>query len=135
MKKWGEGASLIRGSWKSRESSNSTDKMDIENDDENDSDDDDEGVENGTADGGLVHKHFKWQPRFTDVYKSVDDAPIGNDGWAVMEGNTRFVPSRPQPKSPVYKINPADMLPNTTTASLRSRRISSMQPSIYTPRS
>ena len=33
LKKWGEGASLIRGSWKSRESSNSTDKMDIENDD------------------------------------------------------------------------------------------------------
>ncbi len=36
-----------------------------------------------------THKHFKWTPRFTDVYKSVDDAPPGNDGWAVKEGHTR----------------------------------------------
>jgi tubulin---tyrosine ligase len=40
----------------------------------------------------LKHKHFKWAPRFADVYKSVDDAPPGNDGWAVKEGFTRFVP-------------------------------------------
>ncbi|EJT80616.1 TTL domain-containing protein [Gaeumannomyces tritici R3-111a-1] len=37
---------------------------------------------------GRVHKNFKWHPRFTDVYKSVDDAPPGNDGWAVREGHT-----------------------------------------------
>lgn len=36
-----------------------------------------------------THKHFKWAPRFTDVYKSVEDAPPGNDGWAVKEGFTR----------------------------------------------
>lgn len=36
-----------------------------------------------------THKHFKWSPRFTDVYRSVDEAPPGNDGWAVKEGLTR----------------------------------------------
>ena len=47
------------------------------------------------ADGrpaALEHKHFKWAPRFTDVYRSVDLAPPGNDGWAVREGYTRYVP-------------------------------------------
>jgi len=38
-----------------------------------------------------THKHFKWSPRFTDVYKSVEEAPPGNDGWAVKEGFTRYV--------------------------------------------
>jgi 5'/3'-nucleotidase SurE len=38
-----------------------------------------------------THKHFKWSPRFTDVYQSVEDAPPGNDGWAVKEGHTRYV--------------------------------------------
>jgi tubulin--tyrosine ligase len=37
-----------------------------------------------------THKHFKWAPRFTDVYKSVDEAGPGNDGWAVKEGFTRY---------------------------------------------
>lgn len=41
--------------------------------------------------GGHRHKHFKWSPRFTDVYKSVEDAAPGNDGWAVKEGFTRYV--------------------------------------------
>jgi len=50
--------------------------------------------EEGGEDGGHrhachTHKHFKWSPRFTDVYKSVDEAPPGNDGWAVKEGHTR----------------------------------------------
>jgi tubulin---tyrosine ligase len=35
------------------------------------------------------HQHFKWAPRFTDVYESVDKAGPGNDGWAVKEGETR----------------------------------------------
>jgi 5'/3'-nucleotidase SurE len=35
------------------------------------------------------HKHFKWAPRFADVYKSVEEAGPGNDGWAVKEGYTR----------------------------------------------
>jgi tubulin--tyrosine ligase len=37
-----------------------------------------------------THKHFKWAPRFSDVYKSVDEAGPGNDGWAVKEGFTRY---------------------------------------------
>jgi 5'/3'-nucleotidase SurE len=36
-----------------------------------------------------THKHFKWAPRFPGVFKSVDEAPPGNDGWAVKEGHTR----------------------------------------------
>ena len=36
-----------------------------------------------------THKHFKWAPRFTDVYKSVEQAGPGNDGWAVKEHYTR----------------------------------------------
>ncbi|KAK4141115.1 uncharacterized protein C8A04DRAFT_39347 [Dichotomopilus funicola] len=39
-----------------------------------------------------THKHFRWSPRFADVYKSVDDAPPGNDGWAVKEGHTSITP-------------------------------------------
>ena len=37
-----------------------------------------------------THKHFKWAPRFSDVYKSVEEAGPGNDGWAVKEGFTRY---------------------------------------------
>jgi tubulin--tyrosine ligase len=37
------------------------------------------------------HKHFKWNPRFTDVYKSVEEAPPGNDGWAIREKYSRLV--------------------------------------------
>jgi tubulin--tyrosine ligase len=40
--------------------------------------------------GRYKHKHFKWSPRFTDVYKSVEEAGPGNDGWAVKEGFTRY---------------------------------------------
>lgn len=35
------------------------------------------------------HRHFKWAPRFKDVYESVENAPPGNDGWAVNEGHVR----------------------------------------------
>lgn len=38
---------------------------------------------------GHTHKHFKWAPRFKDVYKSVEDSGPGSDGWAVKEGQTR----------------------------------------------
>ncbi|PMD48426.1 tubulin-tyrosine ligase family protein-like protein [Hyaloscypha variabilis F] len=38
------------------------------------------------------HKHFKWSPRFTDVYQSVEEAGPGNDGWAVKEGYTSVTP-------------------------------------------
>jgi len=36
------------------------------------------------------HKHFKWAPMFKDVHESVDEAPPGNDGWAVKEGYVRY---------------------------------------------
>lgn len=39
---------------------------------------------------GHTHKHFKWAPRFGDVYKSVEDSGPGSDGWEVKEGNTRY---------------------------------------------
>lgn len=38
---------------------------------------------------GLSHKHFKWAPKFGDVYKSVEQSGPGSDGWEVKEGNTR----------------------------------------------
>lgn len=38
-----------------------------------------------------THKHFKWAPRFIDVYKSVEEAPPGNDGWAIKELYSRSV--------------------------------------------
>ncbi|KAL2203117.1 sure-like protein [Sarocladium strictum] len=41
---------------------------------------------------GHKHKHFKWAPRFTDVYQSVEEAAPGNDGWAVKEGHTSVTP-------------------------------------------
>ncbi|KAH9828861.1 putative tubulin--tyrosine ligase PBY1 [Teratosphaeria destructans] len=34
------------------------------------------------------HRHFKWAPRFTDVYDAVQLAGPGSDGWAVKEGET-----------------------------------------------
>lgn len=37
------------------------------------------------------HKYYKWAPKFTDVYKSVEDGGPGSDGWVVQEGNTRQV--------------------------------------------
>jgi len=40
------------------------------------------------------HKHFKWSPRFKDVFESVAKAPPGNDGWAVKEGYVSVTPLR-----------------------------------------
>ncbi|KAI1132909.1 survival protein sure-like phosphatase/nucleotidase [Nemania abortiva] len=53
-------------------------------------DDDEENEENR----GLIHRHFKWKPRFEDVYRSVEEAPPGNDGWAVKEGHTSVTPMK-----------------------------------------
>ena len=48
---------------------------------------------NHTNDGHVryTHKHFKWAPRFADVYESVEKATAGNDGWAIKEGYIRLV--------------------------------------------
>ncbi|KAF4978782.1 hypothetical protein FZEAL_4896 [Fusarium zealandicum] len=58
-----------------------------------------EGLEGEVDDGGRsatrkghAHKHFKWAPRFTDVYKSVEESQPGNDGWTVKEGHTSVTP-------------------------------------------
>lgn len=37
----------------------------------------------------LQHKHFKWAPNLSDVYRSVEESKDGNDGWVVKEGMTR----------------------------------------------
>jgi 5'/3'-nucleotidase SurE len=37
------------------------------------------------------HKHFRWSPSFTDVFRSVRESPPGNDGWAVENGYIRSV--------------------------------------------
>lgn len=39
----------------------------------------------------LQHKHFKWAPKLTDVYRSVEESKDENDGWTVKEGMTRYV--------------------------------------------
>lgn len=54
------------------------------------------GYDTPTGNGHIryTHKHFKWAPKFKDVYQSVDDAPPGNDGWAVKEGYTSVTPLR-----------------------------------------
>lgn len=41
-----------------------------------------------------THKHFKWSPRFKDVYESVEKSEPGNDGWAVAQGYTSVTPLR-----------------------------------------
>ncbi|KAK0628880.1 survival protein sure-like phosphatase/nucleotidase [Bombardia bombarda] len=51
-----------------------------------------EDKEGGGREGLHTHKHFKWSPRFTDVYRSVEEAPPGNDGWVVKEGHTSVTP-------------------------------------------
>jgi 5'/3'-nucleotidase SurE len=48
----------------------------------------------GAAPIRYTHKHFNWAPQFKDVYQSVEDAPPGNDGWAVKEGFTSVTPLR-----------------------------------------
>jgi len=50
-----------------------------------------EGADTGTSTPSNTpwrHRHFKWAPRFTDVYDSVEKAGPGSDGWAVKEGET-----------------------------------------------
>jgi tubulin---tyrosine ligase len=38
--------------------------------------------------GRWQRRHFKWSPRFTDVYDSVEQAGPGSDGWTVKAGET-----------------------------------------------
>jgi len=50
-----------------------------------------EAIEGKDGHPRYMHKHFKWAPKFKDVYDSVAKAPPGNDGWAVQEGYIRYV--------------------------------------------
>lgn len=50
-----------------------------------------QGGESGAAtppNDALRHRHFKWAPRFSDVYEGVLAAGPGSDGWAVKDGAT-----------------------------------------------
>ncbi|KAK3067103.1 hypothetical protein LTS18_001307, partial [Coniosporium uncinatum] len=40
------------------------------------------------------HMHFKWVPKFKDVYESVEQSGPGNDGWVVKEGMVSVTPLR-----------------------------------------
>ncbi|KAF2470072.1 sure-like protein [Lindgomyces ingoldianus] len=59
-----------------------------------------EGTESGydtpTGQGHIryTHTHYKWAPRFKDVYQSVEESEPGNDGWAVAQGYTSVTPLR-----------------------------------------
>ncbi|KAH8903189.1 sure-like protein [Coniochaeta sp. PMI_546] len=47
----------------------------------------------GRAEGHVhKHRHFKWAPKLSDVLKSVESSPPGNDGWAVKEKMTSVTP-------------------------------------------
>ncbi|UNI18243.1 hypothetical protein JDV02_004522 [Purpureocillium takamizusanense] len=41
---------------------------------------------------GHKHKYFKWAPRLTQLHKSVEESPPGNDGRTVREGKTCITP-------------------------------------------
>lgn len=45
-----------------------------------------------TLESAHKHRHFKWAPRFTDVFKSVENAGPGSDGWVVRGGETSVTP-------------------------------------------
>lgn len=53
------------------------------------------GEDSGTATpngGKWATRHFKWSPRFSDVYQSVEKAGPGWDGWVVKEGEVSVTP-------------------------------------------
>lgn len=47
-----------------------------------------EGSDTVTPANRWAPRHFKWAPRFTDVYESVEKNGPGSDGWSVKEGET-----------------------------------------------
>ncbi|KAL8799531.1 MAG: hypothetical protein Q9182_005806 [Xanthomendoza sp. 2 TL-2023] len=49
----------------------------------------DEGVEKKK---GHQHRHFTWNPNFSDVHRSVEASEPGNDGWAVNNGLVSVTP-------------------------------------------
>ncbi|KAH6616978.1 survival protein sure-like phosphatase/nucleotidase, partial [Chaetomium tenue] len=61
-----------------------------------------------------THKHFKWSPRFTDVYQSVEEAPPGNDGWAVKEGHTSVTPLKANFYQPATQLHGKELQLSST---------------------
>ena len=47
-----------------------------------------DGKQKGDEADKWAPRHYKWSPKFTDVYSSVEAAGPGSDGWAVKEGQT-----------------------------------------------
>ncbi|TEA20356.1 putative tubulin--tyrosine ligase PBY1 [Colletotrichum sidae] len=72
-----------------------------------------DGKETGGQTGGHQHKHFKWAPRFTDVYKSVEEAAPGNDGWAVKEGYTSVTPLKANFWHPAEHLHQKELIFDT----------------------
>ncbi|KAG6909362.1 hypothetical protein DXG01_000801 [Tephrocybe rancida] len=83
LKKWGEGASLIRGEWKAR--GTKSDDGDLE-DEDNDNDNDD--MDGRHADHNDAHGHDGY-PRKIDSHSKVDDTL---DGLADTMGSLSLVP-------------------------------------------
>ncbi|KAJ0286560.1 hypothetical protein COL940_002965 [Colletotrichum noveboracense] len=55
-------------------------------------------------------RHFKWAPKFTDVYKSVEEAEPGNDGWAVKEGYTSVTPLKANFLQPAQHLHKKELI-------------------------
>ncbi|KAF3491517.1 TTL domain-containing protein [Arthroderma uncinatum] len=55
------------------------------------------GEASGPSTARFQHKHFKWAPKFGDVYKSEQTSPPGNDGWAVRSGFTSLLQNHFKP--------------------------------------
>ncbi|CZT07943.1 related to pig tubulin-tyrosine ligase [Rhynchosporium agropyri] len=89
----------------------------------------DKGNNVGEKVGRHTHKHFKWAPRFTDVYQSVEDAPPGNDGWAVKEGYTSVTPLKANFMHAAVQTQGELKLRPTQLPDMKSLSLSESQPS------
>ncbi|KAG9248711.1 survival protein sure-like phosphatase/nucleotidase [Calycina marina] len=77
------------------------------------------------------HKHFKWAPRFTDVYKSVEEAGPGNDGWIVKEGYTSVTPLKANFQHAAAAIEGELKLPSRNVSSLKGPSLCEKSPHMY----
>ncbi|TAQ87186.1 hypothetical protein B7494_g4498 [Chlorociboria aeruginascens] len=94
-----------------------------------------EGAPRGDTNGESVtrhkHKHFKWAPRFADVYRSVDKAGPGNDGWAVKEGYTSVTPLKANFMHAAAVTQGELKLPSNPISTMDSLSLSDSQAKIY----
>ncbi|KAH0604300.1 uncharacterized protein H6S33_006677 [Morchella sextelata] len=80
---------------------------------------------------GLKHKTFQWAPKFADVYKSVEEAPPGNDGWAVKEGHVSVTPLKANFMHFDGLIGGEIKLPQTSTLAVREQSAAVEQAPYY----